>query len=232
MPFRKKNQADITKKLVLTNFKSKSNQLHAVSRAQQGRQKDPSVKTLRSPLFAEFWRQCVLSGRTQPPTLCLNTSAKTWKYKYFISSSGDRTQNQSILQFQFVPQRHNWPLLIIFLLQITKIFLLKTTSSCHTSWTLLIPYGGRAAFNFIASQCEFHYEISSVSALHTIGIFTRILYVLLWIFIILAIRSRFAMDGRMYVCNLIFFLHRIDCFQIEIFCKEIFYMFLICLMPC
>ena len=25
----------------------------------------PSVKTLRSPLSAEFWRHCVLSGRTQ-----------------------------------------------------------------------------------------------------------------------------------------------------------------------
>ena len=45
--------------------KIKSNQLHAVSRTQQGRQREPSVKTLRSPLSAEFWRHCVLSGRTQ-----------------------------------------------------------------------------------------------------------------------------------------------------------------------
>ena len=29
--------------------------------------------------------------------------------KYFISSSGDRTHNQSILQSHFVPLRHNWP---------------------------------------------------------------------------------------------------------------------------
>ena len=39
-------------------------QLHAVSRTQQGRQREPSVKTLRSPLSAEFWRHYVLSGRT------------------------------------------------------------------------------------------------------------------------------------------------------------------------
>ena len=43
----------------------KKNQLHAVSRTQQGRQRESSVKTLRSPLSAEFWRHCALSGRTQ-----------------------------------------------------------------------------------------------------------------------------------------------------------------------
>ena len=32
---------------------------------QQGRQREPNVKILRSPLSAEFWRHCVLSGRTQ-----------------------------------------------------------------------------------------------------------------------------------------------------------------------
>ena len=37
----------------------KLNQLHAVSRIQQGRQREPSVKTLRFPLSTEFWRQCV-----------------------------------------------------------------------------------------------------------------------------------------------------------------------------
>ena len=40
-------------------------QLHAVSRTLQGRQREPSVKTLHSPLSAEFWRHCVLSGRIQ-----------------------------------------------------------------------------------------------------------------------------------------------------------------------
>ena len=45
------------------------NQLHAVSRTQQCRQRESSVKTLHSPLSAEFWRHCVLSGRTQRPAL-------------------------------------------------------------------------------------------------------------------------------------------------------------------
>ena len=40
------------------------NQLHAVSRTQQGRQREPNVKTHRSPLFAEFWRYCVMSSGT------------------------------------------------------------------------------------------------------------------------------------------------------------------------
>ena len=45
---------------------SKLNQLHAVyHRTQQGRQREPSVKTLYAPLSAEFWRYCVLSGGTQ-----------------------------------------------------------------------------------------------------------------------------------------------------------------------
>ena len=35
----------------------KLNQLHAVSRTQQGKQREPSVKILRSPLSAEFWRR-------------------------------------------------------------------------------------------------------------------------------------------------------------------------------
>ena len=39
--------------------------VHAVYRTQQGRQREPSVKTLRSPLSTKFWRHCVLSGRTQ-----------------------------------------------------------------------------------------------------------------------------------------------------------------------
>ena len=29
--------------------------------------------------------------------------------KYFISSRGDRTHNQSVLQWHFVPLRHGWP---------------------------------------------------------------------------------------------------------------------------
>ena len=44
-------------------------QFHAVSRTQQGRQREPSVKTLRSILSAGFWRHYVLSDRTQHPAL-------------------------------------------------------------------------------------------------------------------------------------------------------------------
>ena len=45
------------------------NQLQAVSRTQQGRQWEPGVKTLRSPLSMEFWRHCMFSGGTQRPAL-------------------------------------------------------------------------------------------------------------------------------------------------------------------
>ena len=55
--------------------KNKINQLHGVSRTQQGKQGSgkrsvltlgslSSVKTLRSPLSTEFWRHGVLSGGT------------------------------------------------------------------------------------------------------------------------------------------------------------------------
>ena len=81
-------------------------QLHAVPRTQQVRQRKPNVKTLRSPLSAEFWRHCVLSGRTQPERRNENINVN----KYFTSSSGDRIHNQSILQLHFVPLCHDWPL--------------------------------------------------------------------------------------------------------------------------
>ena len=43
--------------------------LHAVSRKQQGGQKESSVKTLRSSLSAEFWKHYVLSSGTQRRSL-------------------------------------------------------------------------------------------------------------------------------------------------------------------
>ena len=46
-------------------IKSKLKHLHAVSRSQQCRQKEPSVKTFCSSFSAEFWRHCVLSSGTQ-----------------------------------------------------------------------------------------------------------------------------------------------------------------------
>ena len=43
-------------------------QFNAVSRTQQGKQREPSVKTLRSPFSVDFWRHCVLSGGTYAST--------------------------------------------------------------------------------------------------------------------------------------------------------------------
>ena len=81
-------------------YQKKSNQIHAVSRTQQGRQREPSVKTLRSPLSAEFWRHCVLSGRTQRHASPQHQSEENRNINlsntYFISSSGDPTHNQSV----------------------------------------------------------------------------------------------------------------------------------------
>ena len=78
----------------------KSNKFHAVSRTQQGRQRKPSVKTLRSPLSAEFWMHCVFS-ETQRLVFALEPERRNDNMnvnKHFISSSGDWTYNQSILQ--------------------------------------------------------------------------------------------------------------------------------------
>ena len=93
-------------------FKYIKYQLHTVSRTQQGRQREPSVQTLRSPLSAWFWRHCVLRGRNQRRALPRHQSEENGNInlsKYLISSSGDRTHNQSILQSHFVPLRHDWP---------------------------------------------------------------------------------------------------------------------------
>ena len=87
-------------------------QLHTVSRTQQGRQREPSDETLRSPLSADFWRHSVLRGRTQRRALPRHQSEEIENInlsKYFISSCGDRIHNQSSLQSHLVPLRHDWP---------------------------------------------------------------------------------------------------------------------------
>ena len=65
-----------------------------------GRQRKPSIKTLRSPVAAEFWRHCVLSGVTQ---------RRPFRHQSEASSSGNRTHSQSRLQSHFVPLCHDWP---------------------------------------------------------------------------------------------------------------------------
>ena len=62
-----------------------NNQLHAVSRTQQDRQREPSIKT--------------------PERRNENINVN----KYFISSSGCRTYNQPILQSHFGPLWYDWP---------------------------------------------------------------------------------------------------------------------------
>ena len=59
--------------------------------------------------YAEFWRHWVLSGGTQRHALPRHQCEEMKINKYFISSSGDRTHNQSILQSHFVPLRHDQP---------------------------------------------------------------------------------------------------------------------------
>ena len=70
------------------------------------------VLRLRSPLSAMLWRDCVLSGGTPRRAFASTPERRNQNInlnKYFISSSRDRTYNQSILQSHFVPLRHDWP---------------------------------------------------------------------------------------------------------------------------
>ena len=74
--------------IVFVTLLELENQLHAVSRTQQGRQREPSVKTLCFPFSAEFWRHCVLSGGT--PRFALTPEQRNEIInlnKYLISSS-------------------------------------------------------------------------------------------------------------------------------------------------
>ena len=115
-------------------IKIKLNQLHAVSRTQQGRQRDPSVASEPSvpsePSVASEpsepsvqnsaesgfcrilkalrveWQNSTPPLTSTPERRCGNINLS----KYFISSSGDRTHNPSVLQSHLVPLRHDWPL--------------------------------------------------------------------------------------------------------------------------
>ena len=104
--------------ILFIKIKIKLNQLHAVSRTQQGRQRVPSVKTLRSPLSAfrrvldalrVEWRNSTPRFASTPERRNDNLNVN----KYLSSSFEDRTHNQSILQSHSVPRRHDWPHLFI-----------------------------------------------------------------------------------------------------------------------
>ena len=62
------------------NLKNKTNQLHADWL--QDRQREPSVKTLCSPLSVEFWKHCVLSGATQRRALPRSQSERAMNPKF------------------------------------------------------------------------------------------------------------------------------------------------------
>ena len=70
-------------------YLQKSNLLHAVFLTRQGRQREPSVETLGSPLFAEFWRHCFKCRKT--PRFA-STPRQRNVNKCFISSTGYRTR--------------------------------------------------------------------------------------------------------------------------------------------
>ena len=86
-------------------------QFHAVSHIQQGRQREPSIKTLRSPLSAEFQRHCVLSSRIQRRALPRHQSEeKEILIKVNISSPRVGIESKTNRFYShFVPLRHDWP---------------------------------------------------------------------------------------------------------------------------
>ena len=88
-------------------------QRHLVSRTQQGRQRESSVMTVRSPFSAELWRHFLLSGGSQRRALPLHDSEENRRNKYLISSSGNRTHNLPRLQSLCAPKPWpDWPLII------------------------------------------------------------------------------------------------------------------------
>ena len=79
----------LNKKHILTthfNFNT-INQLHTVSRIQQDRQREPSIKTLRSLLSAEFWRYCFNTIMIRIMLPKLNRKYKNWRYYLRIETS-------------------------------------------------------------------------------------------------------------------------------------------------
>ena len=70
------------------------------------------LKTLRSPLSAEFWSDSLrVEWQNSTPRLASTLERRNVNInlsKYFISSSEDRTHNQSVLQSHFVPLRYDW----------------------------------------------------------------------------------------------------------------------------
>ena len=68
----------------------KKNQLHAVSHTQQGRKREPSVKTLCSPLSAEYWRRVRVEWQNSTLRLISTSERRNGNInlsKYFVQRS-------------------------------------------------------------------------------------------------------------------------------------------------
>ena len=89
--------------------KQKKNQIHAVPRTQQGGRGNLVLRHsvphfLPNSGGIACWVAELNATRHQ------NEEMKNINLnKYFISSSGDRTHNQSVLQSHLVPLRYDWP---------------------------------------------------------------------------------------------------------------------------
>ena len=98
------------RKLYLKISFKKLNQLHAVSRTQTGRQREPSVtdqKTL--PTFLRIREVLRVGFGNSTPRFASTTELRNENIhlnKYFISSNGNRTHHLSILQSHFEPYKH------------------------------------------------------------------------------------------------------------------------------
>ena len=80
------------------------NQLHAVSRTQQGRQKEPKVLRQSVPHFCRIREALRVEWQNSTPLFASTPERRNNNInlsKYFISSSGDQTHYQSVLQSHF-----------------------------------------------------------------------------------------------------------------------------------
>ena len=97
----------------ILKIKIKWNQLHAVSRTQQGRQREPSVKTLPLSTFCRILEALRVEWQNSTPRLTSTPERRNGNIKlskYFISSSGDRTYNHFTEDFF---QKSFWKVLVL-----------------------------------------------------------------------------------------------------------------------
>ena len=90
-------------------------QLHAVSRVQHGRQREPSFKRLRSPL-SKFRRHCVLSGENERHALPRHQSIekKIYTYRYIsFPRIGIEPTTCRVYSHTLAPLRHNCKIIVL-----------------------------------------------------------------------------------------------------------------------